>query len=86
MVVSLLVLPAVLDLNRIPRWGVMALCYPLRDTLSRRWMPAEAAAGTFPTVTMRWVADALGGLLAGELMDFYFPDPIRNRSVGDAVD
>jgi hypothetical protein len=85
-VVSLLVMPVLLDLNRVPRWGMVALCYPLRGALLVRWWMPPKESGAFPGIAIRWAADALGGLLAGEVMDVYFPDPMREGSAGDAVD
>jgi hypothetical protein len=80
LVVSLLVLPVLLDLNRVPRWSMVALYYPVGAALlSQHWLPATAS-GSFSTWAVRWATDTAGGLLAGEMMDVYFPEPARDKS------
>jgi hypothetical protein len=72
LVVSLLVLPSVLDLNRFPPWSMVILYYPWGSGILQRCLQAPATI-TF-AMSLSWVSEALGALLAGELMDLYFPD------------
>ena len=113
--VLLLVLPVLLDLNRVPRWTLLILLYPLfassggtTSTSPSQSDPttatvAAAAAAAVPAAwsltllsvavgthsshsTRSWwwwylsvspgrlLAQAIGALIAGEIMDVYFPD------------
>jgi hypothetical protein len=78
LVVSLLVLPSVLDLNRLPPWSMVILYYPWGSGILQCCLQAPAAI-TF-AASLRWVSEGLGALLAGELMDLYFPDDSPGKS------
>lgn len=77
-VMSLLVLPTVLDLNRFPPWTMVILYYPWGSGQLQHWLPIPATA--FIAMLPHWASEATGAILAGELMDLYFPDDSPGKS------
>jgi hypothetical protein len=78
LVVSLLVLPTVLDLNRFPPWSMVILYYPWGSGILLRCFQAPATINF--SMSLHWVSEALGAVLAGEVMDMYFPDDSPSKS------
>jgi hypothetical protein len=78
LVLSLLVLPSVLDLNRFPPWSMVLLYYPWGSRILQRCLQAPEKIN-FAT-PLHSVSDAFGAILAGELMDLYFPDDSPGKS------
>jgi hypothetical protein len=83
--IALLVLPALFQLNYLPRWSVICLFYPLfnyavdgtgtASSFSPNVVLALSLLGHRPIPTgFRMVGSLLGGLVGGKLMQLYFPD------------
>lgn len=83
--VLLMVLPVLFQLNRIPRWLVTIVLYPLfnysvhdngqASSFSPNVVFALAMLGHRPLPTgVRLMGSLLGGLVGGKIMQLYFPD------------
>jgi hypothetical protein len=90
--VLLLVLPVLFQLNRLPRWLVAIVLYPLfnygvdgkgqASSFSPNVVFALAILGHRPLPTgVRLMGSLLGGLVGGKVMQLYFPDSNHNNNI-----
>ena len=85
-VVSIMVLPALFQLNKVPQWVLTFLLYPLFNysidwsgkgsTFSPNVVLALAVLGHRPmkSIVLRLFGSLLGGFVSGRIMQYYFPD------------
>ncbi|KAG7366915.1 hypothetical protein IV203_029585 [Nitzschia inconspicua] len=93
-VVSLLVVPILLQLNKIPRWTLVFLLYPLYqysvgksgggEFFSPNALVSLDALGGRPvSPSWRVCGPIIGGLVGGLVMNRYFPDESTGKHIKD---
>ena len=81
---AILVLPVLFRLNKIPRWIIVLLMYPLYDFSVDDFGRGDLFSPSFLLMTIlnnqpappvwRFMGSIVGGLVAGVVMNNYFPD------------